>query len=204
MKRSLVAAIVAAIVVLASLLPSSLRAESDDPAALIRSSVDAALVVLRDPALKKPDKRAERLDKLRVIADRVFNWQEMAQSSLGATYRTINDAQRAEFIALFKDLIAQDYRDDLDRFMGDENVLMKGTEERGELRVVKTILVTHSRDQVPIDYFMHREGNSWRAVDFSVEGVSLVNHYRKSFGRFLVNHSFEELLAKLRPRAKGK
>jgi len=200
MKRSLVAAIV----FLAMLLPSSLRAQGDDPAAIIRASVDAALVVLRDPALKKPEKRAERLDKLRVIADRVFNWQELAQSSLGATYRTINDAQRAEFLALFKDLIAQDYRDDLDRFMGDENVLMKGTEDRGELRVVKTILVTHSRDQVPLDYFMHREGDSWRAVDFSVEGVSLVNHYRKSFARFLVNHSFEELLAKLRPRATRK
>ena len=200
MKRSLVAVIV----FFALLLPSSLRAQSDDPAAIIRASVDAALLVLRDPALKKPEKRAERLEKLRVIADRVFNWQELAQSSLGATYRTINDAQRVEFLALFKDLIAQDYRDDLDRFMGDENVLMKGTEERGELRVVKTILVTHSRDQVPLDYFMHREGDSWRAVDFSVEGVSLVNHYRKSFARFLVNHSFEELLAKLRPRATRK
>lgn len=185
----------------ALLLPSALRAEGEDPIAIIRSSVDAALVVLRDPTLKKPEKRNERLEKLRVIADRVFNWQEMAQSSLGASYRTINDAQRAEFLALFKDLIAQDYRDDLDRFMGDENVLVKGSEMRGELCVVKTILVTHSRDQVPLDYFMRHEDNGWRAVDFSIEGVSLVNHYRKSFARFLVNHSFEELLAKLRPRA---
>jgi phospholipid transport system substrate-binding protein len=199
-KRSFFALLVSFVLV----LTSSLRAETDAPAAIIRASVDEALRVLRDPTLKKPEKRNERLDKLRVIADRVFNWQEMAQSSLGAAYRTINDAQRAEFLALFKDLIAQDYRDDLDRFMGDENVLVKGTEERGELRLVKTILVTHSRDQVPLDYLMHREGDTWRAVDFSVEGVSLVNHYRKSFTRFLVNHSFEELLAKLRPRATRK
>lgn len=186
------------------ILPTALRAGSDDPAAIIRASVDAALLVLRDPALKKPEKRAERLEKLRGIADQVFNWEAFAQSSLGATYRTITDAQRSEFLVLFKDLIAQDYRDDLDRFMGDENVLMKGTEQRGELRLVKTILVTHSRDQVPLDYLMQREGSTWRAVDFSVEGVSLVNHYRKSFARFLVNHSFEELLAKLRPRATRK
>jgi len=199
-KRSFFALFVSFVLV----LTSSLRAETDAPAAIIRASVDEALRVLRDPALKKPEKRNERLDKLRVIADRVFNWQEMAQSSLGAAYRTINDAQRAEFLTLFKDLIAQDYRDDLDRFMGDENVLVKGTEERGELRLVKTVLVTHSRDQVPLDYLMHREGETWRAVDFSVEGVSLVNHYRKSFTRFLVNHSFEELLAKLRPRATRK
>lgn len=194
--------LIAYITCLALLLPLPSRAEEDAPAALIRASVDAALVVLRDPSLKKAEKRRERLERLRAIADRVFNWQEMAQSSLGPAYRTISDAQRAEFLALFKELIAQDYRDDLDRFMGDENVLVKGTEERGDLRVVKTILITHSRDQVPLDYLMRREADTWRAVDFSVEGVSLVNHYRKSFARFLVNHTFEELLAKLRPRAR--
>jgi phospholipid transport system substrate-binding protein len=191
----------AGLMLLALLLPSALRAETDDPAAVIRASVDQALRVLRDPSLKKPEKRNERLQKLRVIADGVFDWQAMAQSSLGATYRTINDAQRAEFVALFKDLIARDYQDDLDRFMGDENVSVKGVEARAELRVVKTILVTHGREQVPIDYFMRQEGKTWRAIDFSVEGVSLVNHYRQSFARFLANHRFDELLAKLRARA---
>jgi phospholipid transport system substrate-binding protein len=184
--------------------PHTVLAQESDPALLIRGAVDEALVVLRDPQLKKPEKRAERLAKLRTIADRIFDWAAMAQSSLGATYRTITDAQRGEFVVLFKELIAKDYRDDLDRFMGDEKVLVKGVEVRDELRLVKTVLVTHSRDQVPLDYLMHKEGQSWRTVDFSVEGVSLVNHYRKSFGRFLDSHSFDELLARLRSRATAK
>ncbi len=181
-----------------------LRAEGDDPAALIRSSVDAALVVLRDPALKTLEKRQERLARLRKIADGVFDWDEMAQSSLGVAYRKINDAQRKEFLALFKDLIAKDYRDDLDRFMGDERVEIKGVEARDELRLVKTMLITHSRERVPLDYLMRREPAGWRGIDFSIEGVSLVTHYRKSFGRFLTNHSFEELLARLRASAIGR
>jgi phospholipid transport system substrate-binding protein len=186
---------------LALLTPAAGQAQGDDPAALIRNAVDEALVLLRDPALKKPEKREERLARLRVIADRVFDWEAMAQSSLGATYRKISEEQRREFVTLFKELIARDYRDDLDRFMGDEKVLIKGVEVRDEQRIVKTVLITHSREQVPLDYFMHRDNQTWRAHDFSVEGVSLVNHYRKSFGRFLANHSFEELLARLRPRA---
>lgn len=200
MKRRSLLLLMTAIVV----VPCSLSAQERDPAALIRSAVDEALVVLRDPQLKKPEKRGERLGKLRAIADRIFDWGAMAQSSLGATYRTINDAQRSEFVALFKDLIAKDYRDDLDRFMGDEKVLVKGVETRDELRLVKTVLITHSRDQIPLDYLMHEEAKTWRAVDFSVEGVSLVNHYRKSFGRFLDSHSFDELLARLRSRAAAK
>jgi phospholipid transport system substrate-binding protein len=185
-------------------LPRSILAKESDPATLIRSAVDEALIVLRDPQLKKPDKRGERLARLRSIADRIFDWDAMAQSSLGATYRTINAAQRSEFVALFKELIAKDYRDDLDRFMGDEKVLIKGVEVRDELRLVKTVLITHSRDQIPLDYLMREQAQAWRAVDFSVEGVSLVNHYRKSFGRFLDSHSFDELLARLRSRAAAK
>lgn len=181
-----------------------LRAESDDPVELIRASVEAALAVLRDPALKKPEKRQERLARLRAIADGVFDWQEMAQSSLGVAYRKLSDAERQEFLTIFKDLIAKDYRDDLDRFIGDERVEIKGAEARDELRLVKTILVTHSRDRVPLDYLMRRQTPGWRAVDFSIEGVSLVNHYRKSFARYLTNHTFQELLARLRASAAGR
>lgn len=181
-----------------------LHAESDDPVKLIRTSVEAALAVLRDASLKKPEKRQERLARLRSIADGVFDWQEMAQSSLGVAYRKLSEAERQEFLTIFKDLIAKDYRDDLDRFIGDETVEVKGAEARDELRLVKTILVTHSRDRVPLDYLMRSETVGWRAVDFSIEGVSLVNHYRKSFARYLANHTFQELLARLRASAAGR
>jgi phospholipid transport system substrate-binding protein len=183
---------------------SPLWAESDDPVVLIRTSVEAALAVLRDAALKAPEKRQERLSRLRAIADGVFDWQEMAQSSLGVAYRKLSEAERQEFLSIFKDLIAKDYRDDLDRFIGDEQVEIKGAEARDELRLVKTILVTHSRDRVPLDYLMRREAPGWRAIDFSIEGVSLVNHYRKSFARYLANHTFQELLARLRASAAGR
>jgi ABC-type transporter MlaC component len=66
--------------------------------------------------------------------------------------------------------------------------------------VVKTVLVTHSRERVPIVYFMHQQNERWVIHDFSVEGVSLVNHYRKSFSNFLVNHTFDNLLDRLKAR----
>jgi ABC-type transporter MlaC component len=53
---------------------------------------------------------------------------------------------------------------------------------------------------VPIVYFMQEESGRWVVVDFSVEGVSLVNHYRKSFANFLVNHAFENLLYGIKAR----
>jgi ABC-type transporter MlaC component len=35
-------------------------------------------------------------------------------------------------------------------------------------------------------------------VDLSVEGVSLVNHYRQTFSRFLANKQFPDLLQQLK------
>lgn len=200
MKRAM---LVLVLLLVAALAAPPLHAASD-PATVIRTTVDQAFEVLRDPALRKPENRGQRLAKLRAIADRVFDWEEMAQSSLGVTYRKITDEERKRFLALFRDLIAEEYMDDLDRFVGDEKVLIAGVEQRDEQRLVKTVLVTHSRDRVPIDYLMHAEGDQWLVNDFSVEGVSLVNHYRKSFSRYLANHTFEELLERLAARAKPK
>src|SRR5277367_5975236 len=123
LRGSLLAALV--LFVIAMLRGQPARA-ADDPAAVIRSTVDQAFDVLRDQELKKPEKRGERIAKLRLIADRVFDWDTIAQSSLGAAYRTITDDQRKQFVTLFRDLIAEDYKDDLDRFIGDERVLVQG------------------------------------------------------------------------------
>ncbi|MGO8993546.1 MAG: phospholipid-binding protein MlaC [Polyangiaceae bacterium] len=176
---------------------------TDDPAAIISSTVNQVLDVLRDVELRKPERRSERIARLRAIADRVFDWEAMAQSSLGAPYRTLTDDQRRDFVRLFKDIIADDYMDDLDRFMGDEVVTVEGVLARGDVRVVQTLLVTHSRERVPIQYFMSEQRGRWVVQDFEVEGVSLVNHYRTSFANYLVNHTFQNLLERLRARHPG-
>jgi phospholipid transport system substrate-binding protein len=184
---------------LATVVAPSARA-ADDPGDLIRSTVGQVFDVLRDRELQKPERRKDRLAKLRGIADRVFDWDGMAQSSLGVAYRRITDDQRKEYVRVFKDLIADEYMDDLDRFMGDEQVSVQGVDVQGDVRVVRTLLVTHSRERVPIWYYLHARGNGWMIHDFSIEGVSLVNHYRNSFSNFLVNHEFGDLLERLKSR----
>jgi phospholipid transport system substrate-binding protein len=62
---------------------------------------------------------------------------------------------------------------------------------------VKSVLVTQSHEHVPIDYLLDREAAGWRVHDVTIEGVSLVNNYRTQFRRYLVNHSFAELLTRL-------
>jgi phospholipid transport system substrate-binding protein len=193
---------VALLTAMALALPASSWA-AEAPDATIQRTVDAALTVLRDKSLAGGDKRSERLAALRKVADKVFDWEDMAKRSLGVHWRSIDDAQRKRFIAVFTDLLAEHYMGDLDRFRGSETVTVDGAVADGDDQVVKTTLKTASHETVPIDYYMHQEGDQWWIHDATIEGVSLTNHYRKSFSRVLVNGTFDDLLAKLERKQKA-
>jgi phospholipid transport system substrate-binding protein len=166
------------------------------PKQVVQETVDAAFKILRDPALKKDAKT--RMSQLRETVDRAFDWEAMAQSSLGPPWRKLDDKQRREFVAVFKELLAQEYMDDIDRFQGSEQIQIKNSEKTGELESVNTVLITSSREQVPMNYTLQNFGKRWAVVDLSVEGVSLVNHYRETFSRFLANKQFSELMQQLK------
>jgi phospholipid transport system substrate-binding protein len=164
------------------------------PQAVIRKTVDDAFAVLKDQALSGKSHRAQRLAALRAIADRTFDWAEMARASVGATWRTLDAAKRARFVEVFKDVLAARYMDDIDKFEGTEKVTIDGSAPEGEDTVVRTTLITSSREHVPIDYRMRGSGERWNVIDISIEGVSLVNHYRKTFSAALVNMTIDQLL----------
>ncbi len=159
---------------------------------VIETMVAAALKHLRDPELKKH--AAERRAKLREVADAAFDWEAMARGSLGHYWRKLEPKQREEFVGVFKDLIAKQYMDDVDRFRGNEDVKILSAKAKDKLFIVRTQLITASNEKVPMDYTLHAVGDSWKIEDMSIEGVSMVKHYRDSFKRFLVNKSFDELL----------
>jgi phospholipid transport system substrate-binding protein len=166
--------------------------------AVIRETVDEAFRVLKDKALMGRERRGLRIASLRKIADRTFDWSTMARSSLGAPWRTLDAPRRAEFVEVFKDILAAQYIDDIDRFQGSEVVTVDSSAREGDETVVRTTLVTASRERVPIDYRMRSDDGRWRVVDLSIERVSLVNHFRKTFAAALANMTVPELIGRLK------
>lgn len=164
---------------------------------VVKRTVDQVFAVLRATEGDSAQMRAERLEKLRAIADDVFDWEEMARRSLGVHWRSATESQRQRYLSVFRDLLAEQYIDDMDKFRGTETVNIHGQQPAGDTTVVRSTLITHSREKVPINYYMTRKNGRWRIHDISIEGVSLVNHYRKSFSRFLVNRDLDALLERL-------
>ena len=171
--------------------------------AIIKGTIDAAFAVLKDKSLAGRGKRPQRIAALRAVADRAFSWAEMARSSLGAQWRSLDAQLRARFVEVFKEVLAARYMDDIDRFQGTETMTVDGSAQQGEEVVVRTTLVTGSRERVPIDYRMRAQQGAWMVVDVDIEGVSLVNHFRKTFAGALANMTIDQLTERLkgqRPR----
>lgn len=179
------------------LLSSPAKAEPRaEPKATISWLVDRAFATMRDEELKKD--RTARLRKLREIVDQVMDWPDMARSCLGPEWRKLDDQTRADFVNVFKDLLAKQYMSEVDKFSGTEKVEVQGLKQDGELSVVSTLLTTASKEKVPITYTLHSTTDGFRVNDFSVEGVSMVNHFRTTFSSYLVNNKFEDLLKQLK------
>jgi phospholipid transport system substrate-binding protein len=186
------------LVSLAGMPSPAAAAGAPDAQAAMRATVDQAFAVLRDRALAGRERRPQRIAALRKIADRVFDWSAMARGSLGVHWRTLDPARRERFVAVFKDVLAAEYMDDIDRFQGGETVTFDSAAAQGESVLVRSTLLTASRDRVPMDYEMRMADGQWMVIDISIEGVSLVNHFRKTFANALANMTVDELIERLR------
>ena len=58
-----------------------------EPLEAVKSAVERAIGVLKDPKLKPADKKKERIERLKEIINPVFDYEEMAKRTLGAHWR---------------------------------------------------------------------------------------------------------------------
>jgi len=183
----------------ALLVGLALAAHAGIPTDQVKGATDQVLKTLQDPALKSPDKTAERRKQLRAIVDQVFDWQETGKRALARHWQTLKPEQRQEFSALFADLVERSYVGKIEAYSG-EKVAYVGDTIEGDQATVKTKLITKSGTEIPLDYRMQKEGDRWRVYDVLIEGVSLVGNYRTQFNKIIQQSSYDELVKKMKTK----
>lgn len=163
----------------------------------LKPAVDRVIKILEDPALKAEKKAGERREVLRNISNEIFDWREMARRSLGRHWRERTEAEREEFVDLFRDLLERSYISTIERYSS-EKVNYVGESIDGEMATVRTTILTKRGQEVPIDYRMVRRGDRWLVYDVIVEHVGLVSNYRTQFNQIIQTSSYEELVRKIK------
>jgi phospholipid transport system substrate-binding protein len=173
--------------------------EAGIPTDQLRSATDRVLKVLQDPALKQGGSADARRQRIRSIADEIFDWHETGKRALARHWQTRSPKEQEEFSALFADLVERSYIGRIEQYSG-ERIVYTGDTVDGDQATVQTKLITKANTEIPIDYRMQKEGDRWRAYDVVIEGVSLVGNYRSQFNRIIAQSGYDALVGKLKAK----
>ena len=172
---------------------------ADGPTVQIKSTVDQVIQILTNPQLQGEGKKQERRNRLREAIFVRFDFQRMAQRTLGAHWQRRTPEEQAEFIRVFGDLLEQTYVDKIESYNNEKFIY---TNERidGLYAEVGSKMRNSKGEEFSINYKLHRAGEDWRVYDLVVENVSLVNNYRSQFNRILTNSTYDELISKIKAK----
>jgi phospholipid transport system substrate-binding protein len=91
-----------------------------EPLETVKAAAERAMQVLKDPNLKAPDKKNERIARLKEILNPVFDYEEMARRSLGSHWRRRTPAEQQEFAKLFRAFLEKTYSEKIDLYSGEK------------------------------------------------------------------------------------
>jgi phospholipid transport system substrate-binding protein len=182
---------------IAAVLAVSAPAEAGAPLDRVQSAVAAILEIATRADLQGQPNLVTRRMLLRDVADEFFDLPEMARRVLGLHWSAITDAERAEFLAAFTDLLERCYVTSIENYAG-EQVVYVGETVEADHATVRSKIVTTRGAEITIDYRLRRSSGRWTAFDVLLENISLVSNYREQVNRILRATSFAALLARMR------
>jgi phospholipid transport system substrate-binding protein len=171
-----------------------------EPLDLVKSAVERAIQVLKDPKLKSPDKKKERIERLKEIINPIFDYEEMARRSMGPHWRRLTPAEQREFYNLFRGFLEKVYSDQVDLYDSQRAVFGRETIDQ-DYAQVESVVIDAKRVESPVVYRLKRTDGKWKVYDVIVENISIVNNYRSQFDRVISKSSFDELKRMLKEKA---
>jgi phospholipid transport system substrate-binding protein len=175
------------------------NALADSPTPQIKSTVDQVIQILTNPQLQGEGKKQERRKRLRETIFARFDFQEMAQRSLGAHWQRRTPEEQTEFIKVFSDLLEQTYVDKIESY-NNEKFIYANERIDGPYAEVSSKMRTAKGEEFTINYKLHRMGEDWRVYDLVIENISLINNYRSQFNRILTSSTYDELILRIKAK----
>ena len=176
--------------------------ELSRPEELVRNTTDKVLERLEANAdvIKEDPKRVSGQVEEFVLPH--FDFRAMSQMVLARHWRKASDDQKERFVEAFRQLLIRTYGNSLAEYSGQrvEFKPMHSDPERGRVTVAMRI---HPNDgpSIPVEYKLYqRDDQPWKVFDVVVDGVSLVQNYRGSFGSEVKKKGLDALIERIEKR----
>lgn len=160
------------------------------PQQQVKQMVDGVFAVLNS------DRSTD--EKRREISGTVQNFlgmESLSQRTLGVYWKKGTQDELSRFKSLYVQILERTYLNRIDDYSGGEVVY-----DQERIKDDKAILDTKfvsERFNIPVQYKMVKEGETWQIYDVLIEGVSLVRSYRSSYNEILRKEGFSGLFKKM-------
>lgn len=173
-------------------------AADQTPEQLVKQTTSQMLHALQEEReeVKKNPQRVYALADEIVLPH--FDVQRMAAWVLGKHWRKATAIQKQQFPNEFRKLILRTYATAMAEYT-DENVVILPArlEPDNTDSLVRTEIRRSTGPAIPVAYRMHKTAGGWKVYDISIDGISLLNNYRRNFSREVRRNGVEGLMKKL-------
>ena len=176
-----------------ALAPEARSAKSES-AAFIETLGNDLIDVLRSP---EADQEARKL-RLRELFGSAFDVAAIGKFVLGRYWRAANDAQRQEYLGLFREHVIEIYAQRFASYSGETFEVVRERDLGPEDVLVEIRINRLDGSPLPVEFRVLSSNGSLRIVDTLVEGVSLIVTKRDEFGAVVAREGIDGLIERLR------
>jgi phospholipid transport system substrate-binding protein len=175
-------------------------AATPKPVEEVRTTINEATPVFSNHQLPP----AEHDRRLRVIAEKHFDFNYMAKSAMGTHWKQLTPAQRQKFVPAFENYVLATYLTTLQQntvAAASSGLTDKVTYDDPETAAVHGLVhLQMVQDPLHVDYMLHQTPAGWRLYDIVVDNVSTLGNYRDQFNKIINSDGFDKLLEGLKTK----
>jgi phospholipid transport system substrate-binding protein len=186
----------------AGLLPFGWRAAGAAPSpdaarALIEEVSAEVLAILSNQGLAN----RQKFDALVELLEQPIDLDLVARLILGRYWRTANDGQRQQYLALFREYALANLASKLHLYRGQSFEVTGAKVVSDKDALVTSRILSDGAPPLRVDWRLReRDGGGPVTIDLIVEGVSLIVTLRSEFASVIERQGLDGLLAELRQR----
>jgi len=186
------------------MVAGAVAAPAMGPRETVESTVGRVVTLLQDSDTVKTEstarQAADRRTEIRRLAREFFDFEEVTRRTLSRHWAARSADERAEFVALFTDLLERSYVTRVEAYAG-ENIAYFGEAVDASYATVRSKIVTDRHNEIALDYRLHLRDGRWRVYDLQIDGVSFVSTYRSQFDRIIQAESYTALVERMRKKS---
>jgi phospholipid transport system substrate-binding protein len=176
-----------------------------DPLVLVQQTANGVLekVIAHKDALNQDPSLVYSLVSDEVLPH--FNFTNMTRSAMGKYWNRASDDQKMIIEKEFRQMLVRTYGVALLNYSGQEIKYMplKASSDEKLVTVQTRVSEVQSGPEIPVDYRLVQDGETWKVYDVVIDGMSLVSNYRTSFSGQIRRSGIKGLIETLQAHNEG-